>query len=157
MGRELTPNRNCFLLPQRDAPPWSYAVLAPVSKCYPPVWDRLLTRYSPVRHWNTSFHPKTSTDIPARLACVKHAASVRPEPGSNSDVQSFIRHLCLLPNRLAKANPLSPETRRFTLRILTVYNCLVFFRCIVFKVRRLEIPWNFAPFALRSRSTHCLL
>ena len=24
----------------------------------------------------------------ARLACVKHAASVRPEPGSNSDVQS---------------------------------------------------------------------
>ena len=25
---------------------------------------------------------------PARLACVKHAASVRPEPGSNSDVQS---------------------------------------------------------------------
>ena len=27
----------------------SYAVLAPVSKCYPPVWDRLLTRYSPVR------------------------------------------------------------------------------------------------------------
>ena len=27
--------------------------------------------------------------IPARLACVKHAASVRPEPGSNSDVQSL--------------------------------------------------------------------
>ena len=27
--------------------------------------------------------------FPARLACVKHAASVRPEPGSNSDVQSL--------------------------------------------------------------------
>ena len=28
-------------------------------------------------------------DLPARLACVRHAASVRPEPGSNSYVQSF--------------------------------------------------------------------
>ena len=27
--------------------------------------------------------------VPARLACVRHAASVRPEPGSNSYVQSF--------------------------------------------------------------------
>ena len=31
---------------------------------------------SPVRHWN----PK----IPVRLACIRHAASVHPEPGSNS-------------------------------------------------------------------------
>ncbi len=31
-----------------------------------------------------SFHHNS-----ARLACVKHAASVRPEPGSNSSVQSF--------------------------------------------------------------------
>ena len=31
---------------------------------------------------------KLST-VPARLACVRHAASVRPEPGSNSYVQSF--------------------------------------------------------------------
>ena len=30
--------------------PWSYAVLALLSECYPPVEDRLLTRYSPVRH-----------------------------------------------------------------------------------------------------------
>ena len=29
---------------------WSYAVLALLSECYPPVEDRLLTRYSPVRH-----------------------------------------------------------------------------------------------------------
>ena len=28
--------------------------------------------------------------IPARLACVRHAASVRPEPGSNSRVKSCI-------------------------------------------------------------------
>ena len=37
------------------------------------------TRYSPVRRW----WPKP----PARLACVKRAASVRSEPGSNSQLQ----------------------------------------------------------------------
>ena len=40
---------------------------------------------------------------PARLACVKHAASVRPEPGSNSDVQSSFRSLPL-PLRSTRAN-----------------------------------------------------
>ena len=38
------------LLPQWDAPSWSYAVLAVVSNCYSPGMGRLLTRYSPVRH-----------------------------------------------------------------------------------------------------------
>ena len=31
--------------------------------------------------------------FPARLACVRHAASVRPEPGSNSLVNCYIMHL----------------------------------------------------------------
>ena len=39
---------------------------------------RLHTRYAPVRR---SLNPKTYTP---RLACVKPAASVHPEPGSNS-------------------------------------------------------------------------
>src|SRR4051794_19952414 len=30
--------------------------------------------------------------LTARLACVKHAASVRPEPGSNSPLKSVDRH-----------------------------------------------------------------
>src|ERR1700712_1029605 len=55
-----------------------YPVLAPVSKCYPRARGRLPTCYSPVRHSST---PK---GLSVRLACVKHAASVRPEPGSNS-------------------------------------------------------------------------
>ena len=38
------------LLPQKDALPWSYAVLAVISNCYSPDMGRLLTRYSPVRH-----------------------------------------------------------------------------------------------------------
>ena len=79
---------------------WSYAVLADVSICYPPVWDRLFTRYSPVRRWNIQC--ASTPDIPARLACVKHAASVRPEPGSNSYVQSSTSALPIR-FRLAKA------------------------------------------------------
>ena len=58
----------------------SYAVLDPVSQAYPTVQGRLPTCYSPVRR---SCTPKGLT---ARLACVKHAASVRPEPGSNSPI-----------------------------------------------------------------------
>ena len=56
----------------------SYPVLDPVSRAYPRVGGRSPTCYSPVRR---SCTPKGLT---ARLACVKHAASVRPEPGSNS-------------------------------------------------------------------------
>ena len=40
----------------------AYAVLAVVSNCYPPVWGRLPTRYSPVRHSVTrTFIPKKSS------------------------------------------------------------------------------------------------
>ena len=39
----------------------AYAVLAVISNCYPPVWGRLPTRYSPVRHSVTKlFIPKES-------------------------------------------------------------------------------------------------
>ena len=50
----LCPSR---LLPLPDAGPWSYAVLAPISKCYPPDRGRLLTRYSPVRHYAYFYAP----------------------------------------------------------------------------------------------------
>ena len=39
----------------------AYAVLAVISNCYPPVWGRLPTRYSPVRHSVTKkINPKKS-------------------------------------------------------------------------------------------------
>ena len=41
--------------------------------------------YSPVRH----SPPGASSRAAVRLACVKHAASVQSEPGSNSSVQSL--------------------------------------------------------------------
>ena len=60
-----------------------YAVLTSVSRRYPPHKGRLLTRYSPVRHCSA---PKGFT---VRLECVMHAASVHPEPGSNSRTNSI--------------------------------------------------------------------
>lgn len=62
-----------------------YAVLAPVSGRYSPLEGRLLTCYSPVRH---SMHsPKRALIV--RLACLRHAASVDSEPGSNSHVKAI--------------------------------------------------------------------
>ena len=76
----------------KDAFLCAYAVLAVISNCYPPVQGRLPTRYSPVRHSVRSvrfrrLRPKCFV----RLACVKHAASVYPEPGSNSHVQFSVQ------------------------------------------------------------------
>ena len=64
---------------------WSYPVLDPVSQAYPEVQGRSPTCYSPVRHSST----QASLGLSVRLACVKHAASVHPEPGSNSPQNMF--------------------------------------------------------------------
>ena len=69
----------------------AYAVLAAVSNCYPPVQGRLPTRYSPVRRSvKYQIFRRVNDKCFARLACVKHAASVHPEPGSNSHVKKLI-------------------------------------------------------------------
>ena len=66
----------------------AYAVLAVVSNCCPPVQGRLPTRYSPVRHSVTKISIRRNRlKRFVRLACVRHAASVHPEPGSNSHVK----------------------------------------------------------------------
>ena len=61
-----------------------YAVLAPVSQGYSPPKGRLPTCYSPVRHFTQGLLP-----FLVRLACVKRAASVDSEPGSNSRLILF--------------------------------------------------------------------
>jgi hypothetical protein len=63
--------------PQRSTR--AYAVLSPISERYPPPPGRLSTCYAPVRHSGGS-----RKNPLVRLACVTHAASVCPEPGSNS-------------------------------------------------------------------------
>ena len=72
----------------------AYAVLAVISDCYPPcirqVTHALLTRPPlELNHIDRSFNKV----IPVRLACVKHAASVHPEPGSNSLIKCLIHLL----------------------------------------------------------------
>jgi hypothetical protein len=65
------------------APTVSHGGLCGISPGFPglsPTTGHVPTRSSPVRRWP---EPKPR---PARLACVKHAASVRSEPGSNSQV-----------------------------------------------------------------------
>jgi hypothetical protein len=59
----------------------AHPVLIPLSGGCPGRQDRLSTRYSPVRHFTRNRSP-----FRVRLACVKHAAGVRSEPGSNSPV-----------------------------------------------------------------------
>ena len=63
-----------------------YPVLGHLSVGYPELKGRLPTRYSPVRQCTCS-----RRNFLLRLACVKHAASVRPEPGSNSPL-----YVCLI-------------------------------------------------------------
>ena len=59
-----------------DAGQVAYAVLIRLSAGYPPDVGRLATRYAPVRHYDIA--------ATVRLACIRPAASVHPEPGSNS-------------------------------------------------------------------------
>ena len=82
IGRKLIPHqKNLSTTPTTMR---SYRVLDPVSQAYPPVQGRSLTCYSPVRHSSTP----ASWSLSVRLACVKHAASVHPEPGSNSPTKN---------------------------------------------------------------------
>ena len=106
-----------------------YTVLAPVSKCYPLLMGRLPTCYSPVRH--SSFSGGASSGGKSvRLACIRHAASVRPEPGSNSHkVRTILRLLssiCLLAYCLLVKNVCCLELNQDALHIWFVLLCSVF-------------------------------
>ena len=60
----------------------AYGVLAVVSNCYSFLEGRLSIHYSPVRHLADKY--SKLYPVLVRLACVRHAASVHSEPGSNS-------------------------------------------------------------------------
>ena len=90
---------------------------------------------------------KASSQISVRLACVRHAASVRPEPGSNSlkivfnrpcgrliHFQSLNRSFLRLALRFfwfPGVCPLRLEYFVFLKRITGSFSC---FRCLIFKV-----------------------
>ncbi len=107
-----------------------YTVLAPVSKCYPLLMGRLPTCYSPVRHSSFSGGASSGGKRSVRLACIRHAASVRPEPGSNSHkVRTILRLLssiCLLAYCLLVKNVYCLELNQDALHIWFVLLCSVF-------------------------------
>ena len=81
-----------------------HKLLCGISTCFQvlsPLMGRLPTCYSPVRHSSFQLSASTREERSVRLACIRHAASVRPEPGSNSHnkVRTILRLLssiCLL-------------------------------------------------------------
>src|SRR5688572_28083039 len=72
-------------LVSRSLNPERHAVLAFLSERYPPLEGRSPTCYSPVCHSTQGRSP-----FRVRLACVRHAASVDSEPGSNSHVKFVV-------------------------------------------------------------------
>ena len=89
----------------KSFPHKAHAVLAAVSSGYPPP----LGRFPRVTHPSAT-HPEG----PVRLACVKHAASVRSEPGSNSQVDSHVPN----PNRHQDIKTKGPLTHTLSHTIL---------------------------------------
>ena len=80
--RRMPISVRCYPFLPRGCPRGMYAGLARLSAGYPPDRGRLHTCYSPVRR--SPAVGASSYPAAARLACVKPAASVHPEPGSNS-------------------------------------------------------------------------
>src|SRR5262249_14589528 len=85
-----------------------YAVLASLSGRYPPLEGRSPTCYSPVRHSTQGRSP-----FRVRLACVRHAASVDSEPGSNSQVKCAVQCFPAPPKarRVCLCAPKGAQTR----------------------------------------------
>jgi hypothetical protein len=83
-----------------------HAVLIRLSPGYPPLEDT----------FRCSTHPfatrrQAEARVTVRLACVKHAASVQSEPGSNSSVQSFF--LTLITARAARTQRFPHQRKSF--------------------------------------------
>ena len=81
MGRKLILKRShSFLSSTPLMKRRVYSVLPAISSSYPHLKGRLPTCSSPVRHSRR----EASFSLAVRLACLRRAASVRSEPGSNS-------------------------------------------------------------------------
>ena len=78
MGRGLILRWRRSAFPPKTTVSGTYSVLPTISNGYPQPKGRSPTRYSPVRR------SRGIAALATRLACLRHAASVRSEPGSNS-------------------------------------------------------------------------
>ena len=99
MARMAIHRRRSFI-PHPHAGKGSHGVLIRLSAGYPPAVGRFHTRYAPVRR----SPPGIATRAAPRLACVRPAASVHPEPGSNSSLYSILNvNIVFFQRRLAGA------------------------------------------------------
>ena len=114
-----------------DAKSQYYEVLIFISKGYPSVKGKFYTRYAPVRRSSAS----ASTPVTPRLACVKPAASVHPEPGSNSSLYILIIWM----NKFQK-NLTSEEVMVILLFVYAV-NFNIFNELLVLKISK-QMPKN---------------
>ena len=99
------------LCPGEDALPRDHGGLSGVSTGYPPQGGWLHTRYAPVRH---SRPPEGGLTV--RLACIRPAASVHPEPGSNSSLYYCLASLFYSESRVPP--PAHPCAAMFLHRFL---------------------------------------
>ena len=130
-----------------------HAVLASLSERYPPLEGRSPTRYSPVRHSTQDRSP-----FRVRLACVRHAASVDSEPGSNSQVKRFVLgEPCGCPSGIFQTRE---ACRLFCLlRLMSVHFCPRFHedRCEPADTRRAGFDPLPLSLALELQRTVCTL
>ena len=110
---------------QGHAPPHVHAVLAAVSGCYPPVWGRLPTRYSPVRHSVT--RPSTPEGFRPRASFDLHVLSTPPAFILSQDQTLMLKCLSRTPGKLAFLVPF-PSCHRWQ---VTVSGCNI--RCCSLK------------------------
>ena len=118
-----------------------YAVLASVSRCYSTLEGRLVTCYSPGRHFTQGLLP-----FLVRLACVRHAASVDSEPGSNSRLKPDVcrRVEGRLPSpRLEKPGMAPPFSLLSLARMKFTVVYLV--RSFEFKLEFVSHDWHVQP------------
>ena len=123
------------------------SLLSSISTCFQVVSQSL----GQVAHVLLTHPPLASNKSPrrdpwiqlARLACIRHAASVRPEPGSNSH---FENELFLICSRLLLANWL-----RLFVWIQVNLNPHTAKLCSVFKVPTCCLPFGDATFYILAR------
>ena len=114
-----------------------YSVLPGISTGYPQLKGTSPTCYSPVRH----SRKRASSLLAVRLACLRRAASVRSEPGSNSP-WLFLK----------------PEGLRFQhhkssiLLLFLIKNCWQFFAYFYFQFKLLRFSFLFS----RQAFCYCL-
>ena len=123
---------------------YAYAVLAAVSSSYPPHRGRLLMYYSPVRH----SMPKHCV----RLACIRHAASVHPEPGSNSPLSfSIFRQFHVFLTLLVSFFSIDVFTVQFSMSLCPLVECSSIIPSILYLCKSFFYFFSFFLFIVRQR------